>query len=681
MSSFLSKEEVLSAEIVWILHSINTHQSFRSNLGIGNVFQRMFKDSPTAQQFSLSDRKMSYITSFGLAPYFTSQLEDKLKFNDYVLLFDESMNKSLQSKQMDFHVRFWDEDSVHTRYLKSEFLGHATAKDMEAAFDNVMENLSFPNLLQLSMDGPHVNWALHANIDSRMFSNFGLNLLNVGSCGLHKVHGACKAAMDSVDWQIDRILKAMHRLFKDTPARRDDYVTATGSSIFPHQFCKHRWLENAKVSQRAQDILSDLEVYVNHVKTKKLPDPKTESFDTVRRALEDKMLPAKLAFFTSVSKQVEPFLTQYQTDRPMLPFIHHDLTKLAFILLKRFMKPSELENLKSLKTLLTLNVSDTSKHCTGHKVDIGFVADNIIQGLKRKKIISDGAILNFKNDCKAFLITFCDYFLMKSPLQYSLVTYIAFLDPRSILEDKELAESRLRKVLQVLVSKRKFIASDSDSVISEFRDFVDGAIKDGSLSTFNKDNDRLDTFFHSKLATNIKDFSHLWRLVKNLLLLSHGQATVERGFSINKEIEGTNLAERTVVARRQIVDSIRAAGGVEKIPVTPKMLMNVSSAYSRYNLFLDRQKEAEIKKQHGLKRKGVSEEIEELKKKKRALSSDIDALMMAADSYALKAEKDRDFSLIAKSNSMRRSASDKTEEVKSVEKLLDEKLEELKTAA
>ena len=38
------------------------------------------------------------------------------------------------------------------------------------------------------------------------------------------------------------------------------------------------------------------------------------------------------------------------------------------------------------------------------------------------------------------------------------------------------------------------------------------------------------------------DLKELWKVVKLLLALSHGQATVERGFSSNKEVMVENLA-------------------------------------------------------------------------------------------------------------------------------------------
>ena len=50
----------------------------------------------------------------------------------YSVLFDESLNSSLQQCQMDIHIRFWDEFKceVTAQYFTSEFLQILTAKNL-----------------------------------------------------------------------------------------------------------------------------------------------------------------------------------------------------------------------------------------------------------------------------------------------------------------------------------------------------------------------------------------------------------------------------------------------------------------------------------------------------------------------------------------------------------------------
>ena len=69
----VSDNDVLKAEIRWAIHTIDNHHSFNSNAGISDVFKQCFPDSEIAQKFSMGERKTSYLTTFGIAPYFISR--------------------------------------------------------------------------------------------------------------------------------------------------------------------------------------------------------------------------------------------------------------------------------------------------------------------------------------------------------------------------------------------------------------------------------------------------------------------------------------------------------------------------------------------------------------------------------------------------------------------------------
>ena len=51
-------------------------------------------------------------------------------------------------------------------------------------------------------------------------------------------------------------------------------------------------------------------------------------------------------------------------------------------------------------------------------------------------------------------------------------------------------------------------------------------------------------------------------MVKMILTLSHGNAVVEGGFSINKELLIDSITEETIVSHRVVFDAIHAAGMV-----------------------------------------------------------------------------------------------------------------------
>ena len=51
-----------------------------------------------------------YCWVFGLAEHFKKLLQDSVS-GPFVVLFDESLNTKMQQKQMDAHVRFWNDQT------------------------------------------------------------------------------------------------------------------------------------------------------------------------------------------------------------------------------------------------------------------------------------------------------------------------------------------------------------------------------------------------------------------------------------------------------------------------------------------------------------------------------------------------------------------------------------------
>ena len=61
---------------------------------------------------------------------------------------------------------------------------HATAEKMVSVFGTAASDLHLGNLLQLSMDGPHVNWKWCDLIQSKLQKDCHKSVLNTESCGL-----------------------------------------------------------------------------------------------------------------------------------------------------------------------------------------------------------------------------------------------------------------------------------------------------------------------------------------------------------------------------------------------------------------------------------------------------------------------------------------------------------------
>ena len=339
-------DDVRKAEVLWALKCVASHYSYTSSNGSDKLFSLMFPDSKIAQSFTCGRDKIAYLIYFGLAPFFQNALFDKLKtVSTFVILFDETLNKFTQTKQMDLYVRFWHDEAqiVITKYFGSLFLGHATADVMKTQFLLKCSNLNLNRLFQLSMDGQNVNWSFYSKVMEEIFGNT-VKAVDIGSCGLHVVHNSFRAGFEAAQWNLNSFLTSLYFLFHDTPARREDYFLITNSNVLPLKFCPHRWVENAKVAERAQQIFPDVVKYCEAVSksNSRYKAPTCKSFEIVRQYCQDPLLPSKLALFDHLALCFNEFLVLFQSDKPMVPFLANEVAKLIKDLCKRFVKKENL---------------------------------------------------------------------------------------------------------------------------------------------------------------------------------------------------------------------------------------------------------------------------------------------------------------------------------------------------
>jgi hypothetical protein len=100
-------------------------------------------------------------------------------------------------------------------------------------------------------------------------------------------------------------------------------------------------------------------------------------------------------------------------------------------------------------------------------------------------------------------------------------------------------------LLLILSDVGRLKLSDLDNNYKLFQNFLDsleGQPLKQKFELFNSATERVDDFLYN----NLRPFdSTLWEIIKAVLILSHGQATVERGFSFNKEIITENMMDKT----------------------------------------------------------------------------------------------------------------------------------------
>ena len=210
LDKFVVPEAATDTEISWCLKIVVSSCSFGSCDGLADLFSSMFPDSTIAEKFCLQKDKCAYFINYGIATHFRPILMDNVKGSEfYVILFDKSLKTIIQMGQMNLVANFWDNvaNKVCTCYLDSIAIGHAQHQDLFEHFSSVLDSLDLKELLQVSMVGPNVNWALSSELPNYWTENDMTKLLSTGSCSLHAIHGAFKTGQQSTNWKLKNVLR------------------------------------------------------------------------------------------------------------------------------------------------------------------------------------------------------------------------------------------------------------------------------------------------------------------------------------------------------------------------------------------------------------------------------------------------------------------------------------------
>ena len=179
---------------------------------------------------------------------------------------------------------------------------------------------------------------------------------------------------------------------------------------------------------------------------------------------------------------------------------------------------------------------------------------------------------------------------------------------------------RMKKVLNVLVNVGKIKEQTCDDILQEYASFLDRIPVIGSnlFLSFNPKTQRIEEFFIKHMSA--ESFPKLLTVVKLLLLLSHGQASVERGFSVNKETIADNLSKKTPVGRHVVCDHVRTVGGVLSVSITKELMQSVSFSRKKYEQHLKQNKQEKSTKEKEQKRKHIQEEADELNQQQKRIN-------------------------------------------------------------
>ena len=342
----------------------------------------------------------------------------------------------------------------------------------------------------------------------------------------HIIHGAFKTGIAASEWNIDGLLRSVWYLLHDSPARREDFLKISKSKKLPLKFCGTRWLEDAPVAERALLIWEDVCTYVKSLCSKPASQvPKVQSFQNLKVLVQDPLIPAKLQFFVNVAKTLQPYLETFQTEKPT--FVSDALYNLLYGIMARFVKKDVLDGASTVLKLMEIDISKKENLVTAKNVGTGFAAKQTVQDVERQQKASARQILEFRSQSITSLQSVANKLIERCPLKYPVVRYLSCLDPRVMARDTGDAVDKMTKLLDKLIRLKQATAEQCDTALSEYKAFL-RLVKTDALSQFREYDPvkscRLDGFLAEYMTQ--PQFSTLWDIVKQMLILSHGQAMV-----------------------------------------------------------------------------------------------------------------------------------------------------------
>ena len=127
-----------------------------------------------------------------------------------------------------------------------------------------------------------------------------------------------------------------------------------------------------------------------------------------------------------------------------------------------------------------------------------------------------------------------------------------------MLELAQLTLKLLDKMLEILVGLKKTTSAIAMEAKNEYSKFLSSVVKTNkeAFLDYDETKDHLVSFLWKFVGSN-SSFRSLWIVTIMILVLSHGQGTVERGFSENKMLLVENLNMESLIVQWLICDFMK----------------------------------------------------------------------------------------------------------------------------
>ena len=198
---------------------------------------------------------------------------------------------------------------------------------------------------------------------------------------------------------------------------------------------------------------------------------------------------------------------------------------------------------------MKLDLTDQKTFLPARKIQLGLSTDSEIHRLLSKDAVKRDDVLRFRDESLKFVTTTAVKIRSMNPMSTSVIRNAVALNPTVMMKnDADVLRRKFKYLVQILASSGIVTCEEGDQAMCEYRDMLvtlEGVTYDRSSCT-------LDQFFF--VTIDLNKYAAISDIVKCVLTFGHGQAAIERGFSVNKSLLQDNMSEEYIVSRRLIKD-------------------------------------------------------------------------------------------------------------------------------
>ena len=473
-------------------------------------------------------------------------------------------------------------------------------------------------LICLSRDNPNVMKKVFRLLNNEVKEAGGKVVIDSPCLMLHPTHTAFQKAVKSMKRNLVSLLGNLHGFFKTSTARRED-MTKVREDLAER-------LEDEFIEVLDQFFLRFFMVYLpNSTLQNNKKAIKSKKYKTIAKHLsENKVTKTKMraTFLLLLSSLTKNFLTLLQSEKPMVHKILILAGDMFYSIAKLVVKDVHL--LKDYSKIKELDLTQSSIFLNSDEG--GYLAccreevDSLEGGVNRKEI---------RREMRSAAKKMLSYLQGNIPWDDKLLRQLTFLDPlnRTDLKTVEYGIGAATILQRFSEEEKNKLAVQ----LSLYQALSKNKVPDHTEAA------RIDHFwvrvFRALEEVTGERQLELENLVKMCCSLSHGNAFLERGMSITKNIvDGRHSMSDVVVKSTKVVkEVIKRYGGVTEVPITKEVQMAVSKSWSKYNDELKKKEEDLAKaaeetaeeREALRKRKAVEEELNSWKERKMNLEETI----------------------------------------------------------